>query len=86
MIERLAAKQGEFGVVLLRAVNWADWQQTQKSYELYARFVMPKLAGVNRHRQASYDRLYEDFGRADAERQKGVDLAFAKLRQREGKD
>lgn len=78
MIDKLKAKQGEFGVLLLQAHNWAEWESTKKSYELYARFVMPHFAGVNAHRRQSYENLCEDFGAKDAERQKGVDLAFSR--------
>ena len=53
-IERLRARQGEFGCVLQLAHNWADWEPTKKSYELYARFVVPHFRGVNAHRAASY--------------------------------
>ena len=38
--ERLQAKQ-EFGCMLLQANNWADWPATLRSYELFARYVMP---------------------------------------------
>ena len=78
MIEKLQQKQGEFGVILLQAHNWAGWEQTKKSYELYARFVMPHFAGVNRNRILSFDHVRGDFEALQAERQKGVDLAFAK--------
>jgi limonene 1,2-monooxygenase len=83
MIEKLQAKQGEFGVMLLQANNWAEWEQTKKSYELYARFVMPHFAGANRNRVDSYDRLRQDFEALQDERQKGVDLAFAKWSERD---
>jgi limonene 1,2-monooxygenase len=83
MIEKLRGKQGEFGVLLLQAHNWAEWEQTKKSYDLYARFVMPHFAGVNRNRIDSYDRLREDFEALQDERQKGVDLAFAKWSERD---
>jgi len=53
-IETLRAKQGEFGAVLLYAHNWADWDQTKHSYELYARYVMPYLSGANAARDDSY--------------------------------
>ena len=36
------------------AQNWADWEATKRSYELYARYVMPHFSGVNRHREESY--------------------------------
>lgn len=83
MIEKLKRKQGEFGVLLLQAHNWAEWEQTKLSYELYARFVMPHFSGVNRHRIDSYERLRQDFEALKEERQKGVDLAFAKWSERD---
>jgi limonene 1,2-monooxygenase len=77
MIERLLAKQGEFGVLLLQAHNWAEWEETKKCYELYARFVMPHFAGTNRNRQRSYAQLESNIDRLESERQKGADAAFA---------
>ncbi len=85
MIEKLQAKQGEFGVVLLQAHNWADWEETRKSYELYARFVMPHFAGSNRNRQESYDDLGNAIDRLEAERQKGADAAFKKWEEQTGR-
>jgi limonene 1,2-monooxygenase len=76
MIERLQAKQGEFGVMLFQSHNWADWEQTKKSYELYARFVMPHFAGTNRNRQESYAALESNIDRLEAERTKGAEAAF----------
>jgi limonene 1,2-monooxygenase len=55
LIERLQAKQGEFGVFLQQAHNWADWEETKRSYELYARYVMPHFSRDNRPRADSYD-------------------------------
>ena len=55
LIQRLKDKQGDFGVFLQQAHNWADWEQTKRSYELYARFVMPHFSGDNRMRTESYD-------------------------------
>jgi len=81
MIEKLQAKQGDFGVMLLQAHNWAEWEPTKRSYEFYARFVMPHIAGANRNRAQSFDRLREDFEAVQDERQKGADLAFARWRQ-----
>jgi limonene 1,2-monooxygenase len=83
MIEKLRQKQGGFGVMLLQAHNWAEWESTKRCYELYARFVMPRLAGVNRNRGASYDRLREDFDAVQDARQEGADLAFARWRDHE---
>src|SRR5947207_8530289 len=55
LIERLQSKQGEFGVFLQQAHNWADWEETKRSYELYARYVMPHFNRDNRPRAESYD-------------------------------
>jgi limonene 1,2-monooxygenase len=54
-IEALQEKQGDFGAVLLQAHNWADWEKTKHSYELYARYVMPHFNGANKARGDSYD-------------------------------
>ncbi len=42
-IERLQAQSGGFGTLLLFGHNWADFANTKRSYELFARFVMPKV-------------------------------------------
>ena len=45
-IERLLEfSEGGFGGVLFRAHEWADREQTMKSYELFARYVMPHFQG-----------------------------------------
>jgi limonene 1,2-monooxygenase len=47
---------GGFGGILVFAQDWANWQATQRSLELVAEEVRPKLNRSNRLRQASYDR------------------------------
>jgi limonene 1,2-monooxygenase len=54
-LERLEKQSGGFGAFLLMAHNWADWAETQRSYELIARYVMPRVQGTNVGRQGSYD-------------------------------
>jgi limonene 1,2-monooxygenase len=54
LIERLQSKQGEFGVFLHQAHNWADWEATKRSYELYARYVMPHFSKASASRAASF--------------------------------
>jgi len=45
-IERLlTASDGGFGGVMFRAHEWANREQTLKSYELFARYVMPHFQG-----------------------------------------
>ncbi len=85
MIDKLRAKQGEFGVILFQAHNWADWEQTKKSYELYARFVMPHFAGTNRNRQSSYHDLAGAIDRLEAQRSAGAADAFKKWNEKTGR-
>lgn len=85
MIERLQAKQGAFGVILFQAHNWAEWEETKKSYELYARFVMPHFAGTNRNRQASYAALESNIDRLEGERTKGAEAAFKAWEEKTGR-
>jgi limonene 1,2-monooxygenase len=52
-IERLEVQSGGFGAFLHLAHNWADWENTKKSYELFARYVMPAFQESNVNRAAS---------------------------------
>ncbi len=54
-IRRLQDKQGDFGCFLQLAHNWADFDNTKKSYELWQRYVMPELTGANRNRDLSLE-------------------------------
>ena len=54
-IERLKVQSGGFGCFLQMAHNWADWEQTKRSYELIARYVFPAFQNTNDNRQASID-------------------------------
>lgn len=53
-VQRLLDKQGEFGAFLQLAHNWANFENTKKSYELFVRHVSPHFTGANRHRAESY--------------------------------
>jgi limonene 1,2-monooxygenase len=44
-LERLAEQSGGFGTFLLMATEWADTAATNESYELFARYVMPRFQG-----------------------------------------
>ncbi len=52
-IEQLWKQSGGFGCFLQMAHNWADFEQTKRSYELIARSVMPRFTGANAGRLAS---------------------------------
>ena len=72
-IEELYAKQGDFGAFLQVAHNWADFEETKRSYELFARYVMPHFNQANRNRYASFDWAVEhgqEFGTRSANAQR----------------
>jgi limonene 1,2-monooxygenase len=54
-LERLEAQSGGFGCFLFMAHNWADWEATRRSYELFARYVMPGFQDLNRGRRESME-------------------------------
>lgn len=54
-IEQIHQGTGGFGVHLDFAHNWADWDDTRRSYELFARYVIPHFNGVLDSRRASHD-------------------------------
>ena len=41
----LGYSDGGFGGILFRAHEWANREQTMRSYELFARYVMPRFQG-----------------------------------------
>ena len=52
-LERLEKQSGGFGCFLHMAHNWADWAETKRSYELFARYVMPRFQRTNQNREQS---------------------------------
>lgn len=52
-VQRLEKQSGGFGCFLQLAHNWANWENTQKSYELWARHVAPAIRGASANREAS---------------------------------
>ena len=78
MIERLQGKQGELGVFLQQSHDWADWEATKRSYELYARYVMPRFRGTNAARAASYRWVGDNNVEFSGKRQAAVEAMFRK--------
>jgi len=54
-LERLKEQSGGFGCFLQMAHEWADREATLKSYELFARYVMPHFQSASVGRVASRD-------------------------------
>jgi limonene 1,2-monooxygenase len=59
-IARIEKQSGGFGSVLLLAHNCANPEATRKSYELFARYVMPAVNGMNRGRGDSLDWAHDN--------------------------
>ena len=53
LIEKFWNKTGGFGSMLILAHDWASFENTKKSFEMFARYVMPKFAGRNTQRENS---------------------------------
>jgi limonene 1,2-monooxygenase len=53
-IERYQESTGGFGGLLVRVHEWTTWEKTRYSYELLARYVMPRFQGSLRGLEASY--------------------------------
>ncbi|HXE16918.1 MAG TPA: LLM class flavin-dependent oxidoreductase [Stellaceae bacterium] len=60
VLERFWQKTGGFGTVLLLAHDFANWEATKKSYELFANYVLPKFNATNTWRNESMEWLREN--------------------------
>ena len=59
-LEKYWYKTGGFGCFLQLATNWAEFEKTKKSYELFARYVMPKFSSRNSQREQSLLRMHNN--------------------------
>ena len=59
-LENYWTKTGGFGTILMLANNWADWEATKRSYELFARYVLPKFEERSAWREQSMAWLREN--------------------------
>ena len=78
LIERLEEKQGVFGAFLQQAHNWADFEATKRSYELYSRYVMPHFSKLNQARAASYQWCGDNRDEFSAKRNAAAKAMFDK--------
>ena len=61
-IRKLQAQSGGFGTLMFMANNFADTAATRKSYELFARYVMPRFDGSTDSLHASMEWCREKSG------------------------
>ena len=64
-IESLIEQTGGLGVFLIQGHDWASPAATHRSYELFARHVIPRFNGSLRRRLANYDWVLEYVGRRE---------------------
>jgi len=76
-LDALYAKQGEFGAFLQLATNWADFETTKKSYDLFARYVRPHFTGANVNRRDSLEWVTEHGGELGTKIRDAAMKAFA---------
>lgn len=76
-VQRLEAQSGGFGTLLLLGHNCANPEATRKSYELFARYVMPAVNDMNRWRGASLDWAHDNSERFIGALMGGVSKAIA---------
>jgi limonene 1,2-monooxygenase len=55
VLENYWDKTGGFGCIVMLAHDWADWEATKRSYELFARYVLPRFEERNAWRSQSMD-------------------------------
>jgi limonene 1,2-monooxygenase len=79
-IERLSAKTGGFGTFLFLAHNCADWTATQRSYELFAEYVIPACRKMNLARESSIAWVGDNSARFFGAMQQATREAIAKYR------
>ena len=75
-IERLDDLSGGFGGLLAMAQDWATREQLLRSYELLARYVMPKYKGALLGVEAAYRHGVEHQGEATQAMRQSIERAF----------
>lgn len=76
-IRRLQEQSGGFGSFLQLGIPWADWAETKRSYELFARYVIPQINDLNTNRVASELWLRENNEKFRGELQAAVGARIA---------
>jgi limonene 1,2-monooxygenase len=73
-IQRIYDRYGEFGCVLNFPNTFADLTATKRSFELYAKYVVPHFQRANVSRKASYDWIHANRERLGQQRAHAVRL------------
>ncbi|MFW2829265.1 LLM class flavin-dependent oxidoreductase [Sphingomonas sp. ID0503] len=76
-IKRLQEQSGGFGSFLQLGIPWADWAETKRSFELFARYVIPEINQLSTNRIASEHWLREHNAKFRGELQAAVGAKIA---------
>ncbi|MGD9602917.1 MAG: LLM class flavin-dependent oxidoreductase [Gammaproteobacteria bacterium] len=85
-IDRLQQQSGGFGCFLHLDTHWADWAETRRSYELIARYAIPKINRLNAGRQSSEDWLRENNAMFKGELNAAVGAKIAEYAKAKGEE
>jgi limonene 1,2-monooxygenase len=77
-LEQLVKQSGGFGAFLLLANNWANWEATKRSYDMFQRYVVPHFQGLNKNRTDSIDWVQLNKPEFNAKSQAAVGAQIAK--------
>jgi limonene 1,2-monooxygenase len=90
VLENYWDKTGGFGCIVMLAHDWADWEATKRSYELFARYVLPRFEERNAWRSQSMDWMRANREAFSAKRKTAqvhaVERHFAEEQRRKGLD
>jgi limonene 1,2-monooxygenase len=78
VLENYWTKTGGFGCILMLAHDWADWEATKHSYELFARHVLPRFNERSRWREESMTWIRENNEAFSARRKAAAASAVAR--------
>lgn len=85
-IRRLQEQSGGFGSFLQLCVPWADWAETKRSFELFARYVIPEINQLNVNRAAAEHWLRDNNVRFRGEMTAAVGAKIAQHAAEKGED
>ncbi len=77
-MEQLIEKSGGFGAFLFMDHNWANWENKKKSYELFARHVIPHFRNMNQRRFASAEWVISNQEKFTASSRRAVGMQIKK--------
>jgi limonene 1,2-monooxygenase len=83
-LEQLVEKSGGFGCFLLLANNWANWDATKRSYDMFQRYVVPHFQGLNIARNASINWVQQNKPEFNAKSQAAIGARIAQHIQESG--